>query len=313
MTMDSFEGIAVAELPSRARPKPSEFLASALATPYLNGIERAKLRRSIEGTVASMIADNLAGRFHVGLEHDRVYQPLLARFRELLLAPATRLGALRRFLLDDLPAGRPDFFKILFLESLARQLGREWMNDECDFIDVTVGSARLQELILALGQDYRQSGLHQETPMAAIMVPFGEQHTLMPTLLGVLFDTLGWAREIIAPDRRFGPGFTETVTHADVACIGWSNSRLTQEVSAMVHNIRQLHPHKKLPIIVGGVAALQAVDFLVDIGVDCICDSVYSAARICQNFHELQSLALQAQRTARTAMVKSDGLDWLDP
>jgi len=311
VTMDSFEIVSSKRDAAEPIASSLETLACLETKAYLSLSEREKLRRSIEGTVASMTAESLAGRFHVGLEQDRLYEQPLARFRELILAPATRLATLRQFIETELPAGKPDFFKVLFIETVARQLGREWVDDSCDFLDVTIGTARLQELVLALAQDYHHAKHTKGTPLAVVMMPYGEQHTLMPTLLGLLFDTLGWSRQVLAPDTRFGPAFVEAVTHADVACIGWSNSRLVGEFCLLIDRIRSLRTKKRLPLIVGGAAALEAVDFLVDMGIDCICDSVYSAARICQNFYELEKLTSQAQRSRRTAVLKTNGLDWL--
>lgn len=313
MTMDSVDIVSSKREAAEPLASNLETLACLETTAYLSRSEREKLRRSIEGTVASMTAESLAGRFHVGLEQDRRYETPLARFRELILAPSTRLTALRQFIETELPAGKPDFFKVLFIETAARQLGREWGADSCDFLDVTIGTARLQELILALAQDYRHAKQVNAPPLAAVMMPYGEQHTLMPTLLGLLFDTLGWSRKVLAPDTRFGPAFVEAVTHADVACIGWSNSRLVGEFCLLIDRIRSLRSQRKLPLIVGGAAALEAVDFLVEMGIDCICDSVYSAARICQNFYELEKLTSQAQRSGRTAVLNPNGLEWLSP
>mgnify|MGYP006143880423 CR=1 FL=1 len=68
-----------------------------------------------------------------------------------------------------------------------------------------------------------------------------------------------------------------------------------------------------LPLVVGGAAALDSIDFLVGLGIDCICDSVYSAVRICDNYYELERISQQARAAGLTAVVSPSGIDWLTP
>lgn len=285
---------------------------------YLDTSEREKLRRILQGTVASVTAGNLAAMYDLGLEHDRLYSKPLAQFHELVLTPGTRVAALKSFIEQKLPAGRPDYIKALFIEAAARQLGERWVKDGCDFIDVTIGTARLQDLIQTFALETRKPAGTPHRPFAAVMTPFGEQHTLMAYLLGLLFDTLGWSRAVVEPGPKNSALLADAVARADVVCIGWSNDRLAGEFQELVGHIRALRAGRRLPLVVGGAAALKSVDFLVEIGIDCICDSVYSAARICKSFYDLEELNNQACGTGetavgKTAIVSSSGIDWLSP
>ena len=69
--------------------KPFMKLAAAAKRAYLTESDGEKLRRLIEGTVASMTADKLSTRYDRGLEHDRLYQKALDEFRFLILNPRT--------------------------------------------------------------------------------------------------------------------------------------------------------------------------------------------------------------------------------
>jgi hypothetical protein len=280
---------------------------------YLSHSDGEKLRRLIEGTVASMTAEKLSTRYDRGLEHDRLYERALADFRILVLNPRTRLASLRAFLEHELPLGRPYYVKVLFLETIARLLGREWVSDDCDFIDVTIGTSRLQALAVSLSLDLREAERRQEAPGALILTPFGEQHTLMPHLIGLLFESLGWASEVLEPSTGKTPVLARAVEDADIACIGWSNIRLATEFKTLVQHVRELRGDQRLPLVVGGAAALDSVDFLVGLGIDCICDSVYSAVKICESYYELERISQQARAAGRTAVVTPSGIDWLTP
>ncbi len=279
--------------------------------PYLNPSDGEALRRIIKGTVASMTAEKLSARYDVGLEHDRLYEKALAEFRFLVVNPRTRLASLLTYMEEQLPRGRPDYVKVLFLEAVARLLGKEWTEDTCDFIDVTIGTARLQELVQSLALAYRDGSDDVSAPHALILTPKGEQHTLMPHMIGLLFDTLGWSRRVLEPSEHTTYRFAPAVNRADVICIGWSNIRLATEFETLVHDIRRHRQDQRLPLIVGGAGALNSIDLLVGLGIDCICDSVYSAVKICQNYCELERIGQQSREAGRTAIVTPSGIDWL--
>ncbi|MDH4413614.1 MAG: cobalamin-binding protein [Rhizobium sp.] len=260
-----------------------------------------------------MTAEKLSTRYDRGLEHDRLYEKALAEFRILVLNPRTRLASLRAFLDHELPLGRPYYVKVLFLETVARLLGREWVSDDCDFIDVTIGTSRLQALAASLSLDLREAGRNPDAPGTLILTPPGEQHTLMPHLIGLLFESLGWTSEVLEPSTLKTPALARAVEAADIACIGWSNIRLAAEFKTLVQDVRNLRRGPRMPLIVGGAAALDSVDFLVGLGIDCICDSVYSAVKICESYYELERISQQARAAGRTAVVTPSGIDWLTP
>ena len=297
----------------RCRSAEGATLAHAASTAYLENTELDLLRRLIQGTVAPMTAAKLSSRYEIGLEYDPAYDAALKEFRGLVVKSTTRLRTLIGFLDNQLPEARPAYFKVLFIEAVARQLGQQWALDRCDFIDVTIGSAKLQEVILSLSLNLRHPHPTVNTPFAVILAPKGEQHTLMPHLLGLLFDTLEWERQVLEPHEIDGSIFGVTVDQADVACIGWSNSELTDELTGLVAKIRMRRGDRKLPLIVGGAAALDYIDFLVGLGIDCICDSVYSAAKTCESYYELQRISQQAHAAGQTAVIKTNGIDWLTP
>ncbi|MGV8938215.1 MAG: cobalamin-binding protein [Allorhizobium sp.] len=277
---------------------------------YLVSSEREKLRSIIQATVAPMTAHRLASRYDVGLEHDSRYGTALANFCSLVVRPGVRLAVMLDFLRDELPAGRTNFVKILFIEATARLLGQKWSSDDCDFVDVTIGTARLQEIIKVLSYEFRSLQANADAPFVALLSPVGEQHTLMQHLLGLLFDAMGWPSHILEGQDMKGPRLQSTIEQADIVCIGWSNQRLKAEFSTLVGTVRSHGSTPRLPIITGGAAALRSIDFIVNLGIDCICDSVYSASRICERFYELETLSQKAQGPGRMAAVNASGIDW---
>jgi methanogenic corrinoid protein MtbC1 len=218
---------------------------------------------------------------------------------------------LRDFLRDDLPPDQPDFVRILFIETIARMLGRQWVSGDCSFVDVTIGTARLQEIIRALSFEYRSQHTSTSTPFVVLTTPYGEQHTLMLHLLGLLFDALGWSSLILEGEDARGGRLRTAIEQADIVCVGWSNIRLRPAFTELVETIKLQRPRTRPPIVTGGVAALESIDFLVGLGIDCICDSVYAASRICESFYELEKFGQQAKTIGRKAAGNARGMDWL--
>ncbi len=260
-----------------------------------------------------MTAEKLAARYEMGLEHDRRYDKALVEFCAQVIRPGVRVSALYTFLNSELPIDQPEIVKVLFIEAVARLLGRKWMDGDCGFVDVTIGAARLQEIIRLLSFEFRSRQSRACIPFVALLTPIGEQHTLAQHILGLLFDAMGWANQILEGDALKGAGLRAAIKRADIICIGWSNQRLKTEFQDIVAVIRSLEAGSRTPIVAGGVAALDSVDFLVGLGIDCICDSVYSASRICEKFYELEAVGNQASASSQRFVVNSGGPDWLSP
>ncbi|SMC53650.1 cobalamin-binding protein [Rhizobium sp. RU36D] len=258
-----------------------------------------------------MTAERLASRYDIGLEHDNRYSKALASFCDLVVRPGVRTSMLLDFLRRELPSGEPEFVKYLFIETTARQLGSKWISDDCDFVDVTIGAARLQELIKLLSFQIKSLHSDPNAPLAVLLTPFGEQHTLMQHMLGLLFDAMGWSTHLLDGREPKDPYVCSLIEQADVVCIGWSNQQLKGAFGDLVSTVRSCRPDSRVPIVVGGAAALDSIDFLVGLGIDCICDSVYSATRICERFFELETISRRTKASGRRAAVNASGLDGL--
>lgn len=266
----------------------------------LNRGEQATLRSLIQGPVAAMTAEQLSGLIDTGLEGDVRYRNVIAGMRDRVLLPGTRLEDLlsdlhhevmSRFSSDERPESlTPTAVKVLLLEAVARQLGKDWTCDAASFIDVTIASARLQAIAQALAKESMRETENLRTPFAAIILPCEEQHSLMSYLTGALFQAFGWQQQVILHESFAQPEVAKTVAQADVVCIGWSSMRLKPNVARLITDIKLNSEKGPPPMIAGGVAALDFVEFLVEMGVDCICDSAISAVKISESFYNLEKI-----------------------
>jgi methanogenic corrinoid protein MtbC1 len=257
--------------------------------------DRARLTRLINGPVATMTAEQLAGLLDAHLEDDLRYSGLISKFYEQVSDPRTPLQDLLGFLALKIPTRLPSEIqtpgslrtaeKVVFIEAVARHLGKRWTEDDASFIDISIACARLQDVAQALTMEASRRRLSGDAPFAAIVLPRGEQHSLMSYLTGALFQATGWHQMVLSQDSLRRDEFAQHLSRADVVCVGWSNMRLESSVRQLASEIRLHSRGKNIPIIAGGVAALDFVDFLMELGIDCLCDSAYSAISISHNYH----------------------------
>lgn len=80
---------------------------------------------------------------------------------------------------------------IELLEPTARLLGEMWDRDECDFIDVTLGVARLQKLLASFNSTHEVPALDQRRQVLMAMTP-GDQHSFGVTMVERFLLAAGW-------------------------------------------------------------------------------------------------------------------------
>lgn len=275
--------------------------------------ERDTLRHLIQGPVAARMAGQLSTDLGTGLEKHPRCTKAIANLRSLVLDTGSSLENLLSSLEQTLPPKSPPLVKILILEAAARQLGREWSDDITSFVDVAIAAARLQGLAQALAQEAAAPGTAPHAPFAAILLPEGEQHTLMPYLTGALFNAFGWQHQVLSHRKAPAQSFATAMRRANAVCIGWSTPRLKPQVRHLLDEIKLNRPERKQPVIAGGFAALDSVDFLVEMGIDCVCDTAYSAVKIAVIFTKLEKMSFKAPSSGCISNCVSKRIDWRIP
>ncbi len=84
-----------------------------------------------------------------------------------------------------------DTLFIELLEPTARRLGEMWNRDECDFIDVTLGVARLQKLLAVFNDTHAIPALDTRRQVLLAMTP-GDQHYFGVSMVERFLLAAGW-------------------------------------------------------------------------------------------------------------------------
>ncbi len=133
----------------------------------------------------------------------------------------------------------------------ARFLGRLWEHDAVSFVDVTIATSRLQQLIHSLRPAQPLSQDDQGRHILLLPAP-GEQHTFGLLVLGEFFRNRGWS---VTGGYQIAAAEAEQIiarSHQDVVGISLSNARLTEPLTKFISALRSRSRNRGLHVLVGG-------------------------------------------------------------
>lgn len=227
-----------------------------------------------------------------------------ARERDVPLRLAERIGAIVRdtelatpvdaalAALNARPASYPD--KLTALEEVARQLGDDWTQDATSFLAVTIAMGRLQCLLRRISQGRPAEPSDAPRGKSLLLTPPNEEHTFGVCLLEELMRAYGWETTIYRADSVESLVKRMEKSQIDIVCFSWTNAALAPSVGDCVKAIDQLPAANRPAIISGGHAAGQNPAWLVRLGVNYVCESVYVAVQIADvHLRELRAVSRQ--------------------
>ena len=167
----------------------------------------------------------------------------------------------------------------LFVDLLAptaRHLGELWDRDLCDFIDVTLGVARLQELLTIFGAaedipliDLRHRAYLVSTP--------SEKHLFGVDMVAKLMRGAGW-------EVTIGKGLSPRENASEVAHDWYGVFGMTlsadaglQDVARTIEAVRRASLNPRIGVMVGGPAFNGHPDLAIQVGADAVADDAPAA------------------------------------
>lgn len=160
----------------------------------------------------------------------------------------------------------------LYLELLApaaRELGRLWEADLCDFTDVTVGVGRLQQLLRELSPAF---GAEVEFPADGrriLLLPApGEQHTLGASMVAEFFRRAGW--DVVGGVGGSGLDPVQLVQREWFDILGLSaghHARLDW-LRECIADVREVSRNRGIGVLVGGPLFAVGPEYGLSVGAD---------------------------------------------
>ncbi len=204
---------------------------------------------------------------------------------KLVLGPDVQAAA--DYILHLKHCGLPlDVLFVELLEPAARHLGKMWEDDRCDFLDVTLGVARLQKL-LAVFNDTHKIGAFGDMRRIITATTFGEQHRFGLAMVERFLRAAGWDVHSEAGSRP------ETVAAAvrsewfAVAGITLSCESRLDALAEMVKTIREQSCNKSIGVIVGGAVFTKSPELAMRVGADAAALNAPTAVTLAQKLFDL--------------------------
>lgn len=155
------------------------------------------------------------------------------------------------------------------LAPTARHLGELWEADLCDFIEVTVGLGRLQQVLRELVPSLYEGVESGPSGHRILLAPApGEQHSLGLLIVREFFRVAGW-------EVHGGSTLVESEAKAmlhrewfDAAGLSVGSDCRLDDVAAFIRSIRAASRNQGIGILVGGPIFIKHPDYVDRVGAD---------------------------------------------
>jgi MerR family transcriptional regulator, light-induced transcriptional regulator len=158
---------------------------------------------------------------------------------------------------------------INILAPAARRLGIMWEQDDCDFVDVTMGLWRLQEVVRELSARVPvQASRPSDGYRAVFSAMPGEQHNFGTVIVEDIFRRAGWSTELLL-DAQQG-ALLNAVASARYDLVGLTVSLdvHTERLPSLILAIRSVSRNPRLCILLGGRVLMDDPQLALRVGAD---------------------------------------------
>ena len=176
------------------------------------------------------------------------------------------------------------------LEPTARRLGSMWDNDECDFIDVTLGVARLQKLLAIFNDTHMVPALATKRRVLMAMTP-GDQHSFGVTMVEQFLSAAGW--EVELEIAATADEIIETAGSKWFAVIGLTAGSAGQlgPLSDLIPRLRARSRNERVGIMVGGPMFTANPQLAREVGADATACNAPAAVVVAQKLFDQAALS----------------------
>lgn len=177
----------------------------------------------------------------------------------------------------------------LFVELLApaaRLLGEMWDRDDCDFIDVTLGVARLQKLLAIFNESHTSPELDTRRSVLMAMTP-GDQHFFGITMVERFLTAAGW--QVRTELEGTSQDIAKVAKQHWFAVVGLTagSERQLESLRTTIAQIRRESRNQAIGVMVGGPMFTANPDLARDVGADDTAPNAPAAVLVAQKLFDL--------------------------
>lgn len=155
------------------------------------------------------------------------------------------------------------------LAPAARKLGEMWERDECDFLDVTMGLWRLQEVMREVAARAPVDLVGMATPRSALFSPMpGGHHNFGTLMIDEVFARSGWRSEaLVKPERR---ELLDRLARQSFDLLGLTLSRdcPSAALGNLIRAVRNVSANPHIIVLVGGRMIKENPGMAMEVGAD---------------------------------------------
>ena len=163
----------------------------------------------------------------------------------------------------------------------ARYLGTLWEEDECDFVQVTLGLMQLQMMTRKIGNSFHDRyNLSAPGPKVLFAPMPGSQHTLGVLIVSELFRKEGWQvwMELGSSEKNLLSTLSEE--WFDVVGLSIGTEAQLDELSTLIDRVRRASHNPSVLVMIGGPAIHGRSDHSHRFGADAFAADAASAVKI---------------------------------
>lgn len=162
-----------------------------------------------------------------------------------------------------------DAIYIDLLALAARRLGEMWVADECDFVDVTMGLWRLQEVMRDIAARTPRITTALASPRSILVAAMpGDQHTFGAQMVEEVFNKAGWQSELHSQSERRELLDRLAKQSFDAVALTISRDCPSAVISSLIKSMRGISVNPHLSVLVGGNSINNNPALVAEVGAD---------------------------------------------
>lgn len=187
------------------------------------------------------------------------------------------LGLVEAYLVEGVPA------ETIFVDLLARsarRLGEYWEEDRADFVEVTMGLWRLQEVMREIARRSPPIAGALTAQRAALFAPMpGEQHSFGTTMVEECFARAGWDTELMLDSEDDALLAKLADRSFDLVGLTMSCDCHIEPLPNLVRAMRSVSRNSDIRVMIGGRVTLEDPSVAIDAGADATARTATEAVR----------------------------------
>lgn len=249
----------------------------------------AKLVRTIEGEIVPRLVLSRRVRVPHTVSARERKSPTVLDIRELVRLLLAHDAPVASAYVEAIRQGGISL-EVICLELLApaaRELGLLWEEDECDFMQVTVGLCRLHQVLRVLSAEFRVDECESQPGRRILLAPIpGDQHTFGITLVAQFLRRAGWEVWHEFPSRS--TEIIDILRQNSFTVVGLSIGTETRldDVAALISIIRQFSRNRSIGVLIGGPLLVGRPEIASLLGADATAvdgnEAVLKAQQMCE-------------------------------